>query len=69
MSAKQFLVETGDDAYSLDPDDSSYGYEDQNKDEYAFDKAQEKKRGRPRYHLNKSPPSTTPYTPYSKKPW
>ena len=36
MSTKQYLIETENDADSMDPDE--YGYEDQNMDEEAFKK-------------------------------
>ena len=56
MSAKQYLIETEDDADAMNADESNYGYREQNKDENAYKKAKFKKRAKPNSRLNKSPP-------------
>ena len=53
MSAKQYLIETEDDADAMNADESNYGYREQNKDENAYKKAKFIKRAKPNSRLNK----------------
>ena len=63
MSAKRYLVETENDGETMDTDE--YGYGDQNRDEYAFEEASKRRRGK---FFNKSPPSPPP-PPENHTPW